>query len=433
MEKLRIFHFAIALVIVAAHRDDTTALLQSSRQLKHIGSDSTSTWSSPRDVAILRDPQQVTWSDGQHVKFFSAVPSFGDDGNFIALLMTEDSGIALPHERPMFCSGANRSHLTQLRVKRRNLLCDWPAEEANQDSFEVFLEDDQGNSLGKVIAEAKAGMVQGKYRTVACVRDVYDRRLLQWLEFNVQHGIEHFFVYTFRGTESAVQDVLMPYLKAGLATRIHSDVDPTWEPNPVGFHFDQVIRDCLYRAKSHATWVIPSFDNDEYFRVVSGRMFTNHVVPKDYMNTFWDAIRISQGKRLDQVRSISFRKIRMTAPRSNEVLQISSPWREDNVQFMMGHPGHEVLTKYAYNAHVTYDLWWHWVWEPEPGTEDLKLDKSVAFVQHYRLPWGTSSANVEDHALANHSDMVREAIEARFNEKLEPLLRRLIQKRPNGK
>lgn len=60
---------AILLVIVAAHRDDT-ALLQSSvsRQLKDIGSESTSTWSSPRDVAILRDPQQVRSAEKQNIE-----------------------------------------------------------------------------------------------------------------------------------------------------------------------------------------------------------------------------------------------------------------------------------------------------------------------------------------------------------------------------
>eukprot|EP00438_Fugacium_kawagutii_P002232 Skav227448 [mRNA] locus=scaffold2491:104762:106624:+ [translate_table: standard] len=443
----RFWIFQAALVISVAAEcdkcDDTVMLQSSASRKKDIDVDGASTWSSPRDVAVLREPDQVTFQDGQFFQIFSAVPSFGDDGNFIALLMSENSSISLPAERAIFCSGPGRSHLTKLRVKRRNLLCDWPVEEKNLDNFEVFLEDDQGNSIGKVLASRKADIAQGKFRTVMCVRDVYARgdrdetdfgRLLQFMEYNVQHGIDHFFVYTFRGTDEAVKDVLMPYLNAGLATRIHSAVDPAGEPNVVGYHFDQVIRDCLYRAKSHATWVIPSFDNDEYFHLQTGRMFHNKKVPQDYMRTVWDAIRMAQGKRLDQVRSISFSKIRAVTPRSNEAVQISSPWREDKAQNMMGHPATEVLPKYAFNAHVAWDAWWHWVWEPEPGTEDLKLDKSLGFVQHYRIPWGSqlTTAKEEDRALREDAENLKAAIEARFGEKLNLLLRRLNQKRPSG-
>ena len=42
---------------------------------------------------------------------------------------------------PRFCSGPNRTHLTQVRVHRRSLLCDWPAEESESESFDVFLEE----------------------------------------------------------------------------------------------------------------------------------------------------------------------------------------------------------------------------------------------------------------------------------------------------
>lgn len=166
----------------------------------------------------------------------------------------------------------------------------------------------------------------------------------------------------------------------------------------------------------------------------TGRMFPEKKVPQDYMRTVWDAIRMAQGKRLDQVRSISFSKIRAVAPRSNEAVQISSPWREEKAQNMMGHPDVEVLPKYAFNVHVAWDAWWHWVWEPEPGTEDLKLDKSLGFVQHYRVPWGSqfTTATQEDRTLREDAENLQAAIEARFGEKSNLLLRRLNQKRPNG-
>lgn len=63
-----------------------------------------------------------------------------------------------------------------------------------------------------------------------------------------------------------------------------------------GRHFDWVIRDFLYRAESHATWVIPSFDFDEYFHLNSGNIFPDDKIPQDYLRTAWDAIVRSQKK-----------------------------------------------------------------------------------------------------------------------------------------
>jgi hypothetical protein len=55
-------------------------------------------------------------------------------------LLFDDSWLS-SHSAPRFCSGPNRSHLTQVRVHHRSLLCDWPKEEAEHENFEVFLED----------------------------------------------------------------------------------------------------------------------------------------------------------------------------------------------------------------------------------------------------------------------------------------------------
>ena len=40
--------------------------------------------------------------------------------------------------------------------------------------------------------------------------------MMEWFEFSVLHGVDHFFVYTFKGTDDA--------LEAGLATKTHFDV-----------------------------------------------------------------------------------------------------------------------------------------------------------------------------------------------------------------
>eukprot|EP00438_Fugacium_kawagutii_P003095 Skav210377 [mRNA] locus=scaffold1526:93659:94511:+ [translate_table: standard] len=174
---LLIFQAALA-ISVAAECDgcDTNVMLQSSAsRKKDVGVDAASTWTSSRDVAFLREPDKVTFPDGQFLHIFSAVPSFGIDGSFIALVMSRNSSISLARNKTMFCSGPGRSHPATVRVRRSNLICLWPEEEQNQDNFEVFLEDEQNKSLGKVVASRSAEIAQGEFQTAMCVRDVFAR------------------------------------------------------------------------------------------------------------------------------------------------------------------------------------------------------------------------------------------------------------------
>ena len=73
----------------------------------------------------------------------------------------------------MFCSGPNRAHLTKVRVHRRSLLCAWPEEDAYKESFEVFLEDPEGNILVKVVARRKSLVVVLVTNLVMCFNVFY--------------------------------------------------------------------------------------------------------------------------------------------------------------------------------------------------------------------------------------------------------------------
>eukprot|EP00435_Cladocopium_sp_Y103_P043956 s546_g12.t1 len=402
-----------------------------------------SEWTSPRDLAVLPAPHVLRFATGESIDVFSVVPSFGEDGNFIALLLTKNSNKDIAASHDMFCSGPNRSHLTRVRVHHRSLLCDWPKEEAEKESFEVFLEDAQGNNLARVLARRKAGIVK-KYQTVACVRDVYFlneatfsaalKLLVEWLEFYTMHGIEHFFIYTFRGTEDAVKEVLMPYLQSGLATRIHFDDYP--KPEPHRFH--QVIKDCLYRAKSHSTWVLPSVDFDEYFHLNSGHIFSDGRVPQNYLKTAWDAIVKSEGKQLEEVKSISFRRQRFARARSDS-LEISSSWREADLERSRHHREKGAKPKFAYNAHVVYDLWWHYplAWDPK-ATQDIQVPETLGVANHYRTDFRSGAkygdadrrASTFDDKLTFEVPLLEQAIERRFGEKPRTLLKRLSQEHP---
>ena len=78
------------------------------------------------------------------------------------------------------------------------------------------------------------------FDTVACVRDIFMdtnprhrgesfsgpfKQLVEWLEFNHMHGIDHFF-FTFRGTEAAAKEIMTPYMKDGVASRVHFEHYP---------------------------------------------------------------------------------------------------------------------------------------------------------------------------------------------------------------
>ena len=159
-------------------------------------------WTSDRDLANLTTwpPMTLGTVEGRRVTlaFWSAVPSFGSDGNYIALLHPYDNGKLWEDSKQLtlFCSGPNRSHLSEVRAvggetnvaykKHLVFFCDWPAEDAHLESFDVFLEDQWGKQLGIVVAKRKPGLLQ-QYHTVACMRDVWRspwtglRQVPQWM------------------------------------------------------------------------------------------------------------------------------------------------------------------------------------------------------------------------------------------------------------
>ena len=116
-------------------------------------------WNSSRDLAFVDPAQTVTISEMQ-ITIFSAVPVFGPDDNYIALLTEKDGDIwqdpiSWQHSKDdrdwwkhgnldrnlYFCTGPNRSHLTQIVFRGSLLMCPWPPEESDHKMFEIFLED----------------------------------------------------------------------------------------------------------------------------------------------------------------------------------------------------------------------------------------------------------------------------------------------------
>eukprot|EP00438_Fugacium_kawagutii_P005902 Skav214437 [mRNA] locus=scaffold586:490574:491863:+ [translate_table: standard] len=373
--------------------------------------------------------------------FISAVPVFGPDENYVALIHTYDPSRPLAYlystgALSLFCTGPGQSHRTAVRVIGNEtdapykccliFICDWPKEEQHLERFEVFLEDDEGNHLGTVVAEQKKLLQQ--YGTVACVRDVYPnaisglRLLPQWLEFHHQHGVEHFIMYTLNLDSKTLVDIWEPYIKSGLVTRVHFNKD--FETNSghenVGL-VNPMMQDCFYRVKNHATWLLPHMDIDEFFNMKDGSVFEGGKVPDNYLGTSWDAIVKAKGLEINQVHSIQFQLYRFAVAEPGQI-ELSSVLREPGVQ--------PTNAKYVVNTKAAKTIFAHWVTSWENGTQGLALSPDIGIAHHYREPHdyaleGNIQADTSDDSMLQYVPRLSSALTERFHEETGQLLNRL--------
>ncbi|CAK9012680.1 unnamed protein product [Durusdinium trenchii] len=348
----------------------------------------------------------------------------------------------------LYCSDASGLHKAQLRVYGREkgipvsliFQCDWPEELSEVENFEVFLENEEGKTLGKVAVNHNTPTA--KHQSVACVRDVFMldgvnetlayKHLVEWLEFHLYHGMDHFFVYTFGTVDDVYEEILKPYLLAGAATRIHFKTRPDFHR----LRHYWSMTDCLYRSKNHATWVMPTVDRDEYFRVTGpNELFGTPSVPKNYFHTVWDAIVRHEGKREEDVKSITFDLYRFELP-SRDELTISSTMRQAETQaapFSRGE-GKKGWPKFVYNVKNANSVYVHWVHSSVHGTEDLHISPSLGVANHYRSPFDFDEhefpANVSDTTLQTDVVALEEALAARFQRNPREFLKYLSHKHP---
>eukprot|EP00438_Fugacium_kawagutii_P019540 Skav235673 [mRNA] locus=scaffold358:1201835:1205829:- [translate_table: standard] len=458
--------YSFLLLKLLAFADSTTcddsAFLQAARSKR--------TWTLARDWKTSRDLANVTDIEpfpipgsSARLEFTSAVPVFGPDASYIALMHRFDSENPVEYlynsgALSLFCSGPEKSHQTKVRVIGNEtyvgyqrvlvFICDWPEEEKHLERFEVSLDDGDGNHVGTVGAEQKSGLLQ-QYRTAACVRDVYPnaiyglRMLPQWLEFHLQHGVEHFIIYTVNLDSETLVSLWEPYIKSGVVTRVHFDKD--FEGNSGRGHgafqlVDPMMQDCLFRYKNHATWVLPHMDIDEFFHTKDGSVFEGGEVPDDYLGTTWDAVVASQGYQTneawadhvceDMVHSISFPLYRfdIADPGQIETWQNNQEWfppcQESGDRYGRAHnsmvacaPTPQELSsvlreeevqptcpKYVVNTNVVNAIFTHWVTSWKAGSQGLSLGMDAGVAHHYRErhDWaiqGNITANTVDTSM----------------------------------
>ena len=125
-------------------------------------------WVSSRLLATIPQVHLVRTSSVQFT-IFSAVPVFGPEDSYIALLTERKNDIWMkkgdvrwPRRlgRQMFCSGPDRSHLSPAKYRGSVVICDWPREEQNQTSFQISLEDSNGTILANIVASHDPALLQ---------------------------------------------------------------------------------------------------------------------------------------------------------------------------------------------------------------------------------------------------------------------------------
>eukprot|EP00435_Cladocopium_sp_Y103_P028404 s753_g7.t1 len=409
-------------------------------------------WKTHRDIANVSDFEPITWGSVENqdvlLTFSSAIPVFGEGGNYIALL--HGNGLLLRYletgELSLFCSGPNGSHRTKVRGLGNEtraahkahfvFLCGWPGEEKHLERFEVFLDNGHGKQLGTVVAEQKNGLLQ-QYRTVACLRDVWPsetiglRQLPQWMEFHLLHGVEHFLIYTVNLDSEILVDLYEPYIKSGVATRVHFNKEVKGA-DPYHFHAPlhyALMADCLYRFKNHATWLLPSIDIDEFTNMKDGNLFEGGRVPEDYVGSSWDAIVKNSGLQAGRVHSIAFNIYRFAQVQPGQV-ELSSVLREPILQ--------PTCPKYVLNVNNVNTVFAHWATSWKNGTQGLVVvDKDMLVLHHYRQPvaYGREGppdtpplrveANTTDASMQQYVPRLSRSLEARFHEKTPSFLSRL--------
>lgn len=182
------------------------------------------------------------------------------------------------------------------------------------------------------------------------------------------------------------------------------------------------INDCLFRAKTHAQWLMPVIDVDEYLYVPGGL-----VRSLDTEGVFGS---------LDQVHSLEFKRIRFEkAPLSQldisstryEPLLPTDPGWKNPKQFV------HVDSVYRVSTHETIIF--------DKNRTGRKINPETAVIHHYRFPFNNTGSRVaNESAIATDESLLldvaplTEAIRRRFglNSPLDvqKLLQKLARTRP---
>eukprot|EP00438_Fugacium_kawagutii_P004076 Skav227084 [mRNA] locus=scaffold1387:187499:215241:- [translate_table: standard] len=228
------------------------------------------------------------------------------------------------------------------------------------------------------------------------------------MEFHAMHGIEHFFVYTFDYSDPGMEALLTPYINSGLATRVHIKQYPE---RRVRHH--RLMTDCLFRAKSRAQWLLPTFDTDEYLQP-SPKVFGGDKVPENYLEVLWDATLDHFKAKRKEVHSLNLEFFRFARSARSSV-EISSQRRMST-----NNRDNEGRTKYVVNLENVHGIWIHFPTNWDEGTYGINVPRGLIAGHHYRYEdqvlYGDNDtdANITDRSLASKAPALEKALEQRY-------------------
>mmetsp|Transcript_101649 Transcript_101649/g.294171 ORF Transcript_101649/g.294171 Transcript_101649/m.294171 type:complete len:501 (-) Transcript_101649:122-1624(-) len=297
--------------------------------------------------------------------------------------------------------------------------CAWPEELRDRPCHSVALVSG-GVQLGQYqTCHDPALMKESRFGMAACVTHVYGFGLMmlpQWMEYNVQKGVEHFLVYTtLNETDDKEFAILRPYLDAGMVTLVRLDLkfrDVKDYTRSQAIH----MNDCLHRMKGRAEWLLPTIDVDEYLVFNSSERARAMGFP--------EALReaLSRAPSTHPVYAVSFGRTDFLHPADPyRQLQIDSSSRSSDV------PNKRLCPKYFVRPELVDSLFVHWPMGHTPGSKNVLFNARDLIAFHYRLSESEEDM-VTDRTLASQSEALGRALATRHGKTwptLGPSLRAL--------
>jgi len=333
---------------------------------------------------------------GFDMDIISAIPVLREEPSYIAMLQYFKEG-KLPKLHCVWPSGERTEMQTRgtsaendaaykrmmvhvCREGVRQKMKDLGKIEHGEACYTINVEAEQGDDMpmvkmGEIKACHKAEMQQsGIFGLSGCIRQFWQHPshletsgyILgpQWMEWNVMHGVEHFFFYARPSRVEEYQlnmQLLKPFLEQGLVTIIEMDSSVD--------HDDREdvmleVNDCLYRAKGKSDWLMPTIEPDEYL-VFGNKTGTN----------FLKEIRAQADPT---THSLSFGRFNFRHPSDlRKALQIQSTSREGTLA--------PLCPKYIARTAKVHALFNHWAtsWDHDAQSVGVPQQGLVGF--HYRL------------------------------------------------
>eukprot|EP00928_Gymnodinium_smaydae_P039689 TRINITY_DN27052_c3_g1_i1.p1 TRINITY_DN27052_c3_g1~~TRINITY_DN27052_c3_g1_i1.p1 ORF type:complete len:495 (-),score=30.05 TRINITY_DN27052_c3_g1_i1:127-1611(-) len=402
-----------------------------------------------RVLATLKRLPHVTLSSGLNLSFVSAIPVFGDNASYIALLHRYSQGTwNASLQQSLYCASPDGKHNALMRVyggesrvaykSHMAWHCDWP-ELHRQDRCHPFVlhEGAYERPLAHFEACHEPTIYKEKYNLAACVAPMFDggapeaNGLMlspQWLEYHVMHGTDQFLVYCTPASDPRMMSVVEPYIKRRLISVI----------NMTDFHeckgsrcIKYMKNDCLYRTKHRAKFLMPHIDLDEYVRMGDAHWHFPTALSSLIQRAEEPGNQTGSAKKRNstdantsRVHSLSFARYMFRHPPNPiAALQVTSSFRDKELEHK--------LSKYIVKPELVHALFNHWPTSWVPGTTGMAFPTSEIVCHHYRST-DANITTVHDESLSREALNLRKRLRHRYRSEWKDYSRLLLETNVSG-